>query len=30
MKIVFIGSVEFSKKAFEKLLEMGSDIISLY
>ena len=29
MKIVFIGSVEFSKKAFEKLLEMGSDIIGV-
>ena len=28
MKIVFIGSVEFSK-AFEKLFEMGSDIIGV-
>lgn len=29
MKIVFIGTVEFSKKAFEKLLEMDSDIIGV-
>jgi methionyl-tRNA formyltransferase len=29
MKIVLIGTVEFSKKAFEKLLEMDSDIIGV-
>ena len=29
MKIVFIGAVELSKKALEKLLEMDSDIVGV-